>query len=112
MITLDTHGCTLWKKITSNYQICSLQRLVENQYQLPLKTLRTDKDGKYINHNFQNLLSTSGIHYQYTCKYISEQNDVDEHKDHHIIDIVWTMLHDVHLLHSLWTNVHHRSLPH
>ena len=52
--------------------------LVENQFGLKIKTLRTDGGGEYVNNSFKSLCLDHGIHHQLSYPYTPQQNGVAE----------------------------------
>ena len=52
--------------------------LMEKQFRVKMKTLRTDGGGEYVNNSFKSLCLDHGIHHQLSCPYTSQQNGVAE----------------------------------
>ncbi|PKU64191.1 Retrovirus-related Pol polyprotein from transposon TNT 1-94 [Dendrobium catenatum] len=78
------------------------QALVEKQFQHPIKILRTDGGGEYVNIIFKNHLTKSGIIYQISCPYTPQQNGVAEQKHRHLLATVRALLLTASLPHKFW----------
>jgi transposase InsO family protein len=53
---------------------------------------RSDNGGECISHEFQILLQQKDIISQRSCPYTPQQNGVAERKNHHLLDMVRTLL--------------------
>ena len=62
------------------------QNLVETQYFAKIKILKSDNGREYLNSQFQQFCSESGIVHQTSCPYVPQQNGVSERKHRHIVD--------------------------
>ena len=76
--------------------------LVENQFGVKIKTLRTDGGGEYVNNSFKSACLDHGIHHQLSCPYTPQQNGVAERKHKHIVESVLSMLYQSNLPSSYW----------
>ena len=76
--------------------------LVENQFGVKIKTLRTDGGGEYVNNSFKSFCLDHGIHHQLSCPYTPQQNGVAERKHKHIVESVLSMLYQSNLPSSYW----------
>jgi transposase InsO family protein len=65
---------------------------VANQFSSSIKTLRTDSGGEYLSTEFQAFLASKGILHQRSCPSTPQQNGVAERKNHHLLDVVRTLL--------------------
>jgi transposase InsO family protein len=64
------------------------QSEVENQYGKKIKTLRSDRGGEYLSHEFNNYLKTCGIDPQLTPPGTPQGNGVSERCNRILLDIV------------------------
>lgn len=58
-----------------------------NQFDTPIKIIRTDNDTEFLNDELQKFLKELGIKHQLSCPYTPQQNSVVERKHRHILDI-------------------------
>ena len=65
---------------------------VENQFSMNIKTLHTDFGGEYLSTEFQAFLASMGIIHQPSCPAPPQKNGVAECKNHHLLDVVHTLL--------------------
>jgi transposase InsO family protein len=65
---------------------------IETQFSTCIKVFRSDNGGEYISHKFQALLQQKGIISQRSCPYTPQQNGLAERKNHHLLDMVRTLL--------------------
>ncbi|KAI0498055.1 hypothetical protein KFK09_021296 [Dendrobium nobile] len=70
---------------------------VEKQFNKPIKILRSDNVGEFINSNSQVSLQNAGIIHQLSCPYTLEQNCVVERKHCHIIETLLSLMFDAKL---------------
>ncbi|PKU87481.1 Retrovirus-related Pol polyprotein from transposon TNT 1-94 [Dendrobium catenatum] len=82
----------------------SFKALAEKQFNKPIKILRSDNGGEYINSNFQNCLQNAGIIHQLSCPYTPEQNGVAERKHRHIIETLRSLMFDAKVPLSFWVD--------
>jgi len=66
--------------------------LLETQFSASIKILRSDSGGEYMSNEFQDLLQSKGIISQRSCPSTPQQNGVAERKNHHLLDMVRTLL--------------------
>ncbi|KAI0520641.1 hypothetical protein KFK09_008119 [Dendrobium nobile] len=76
--------------------------MVERQFQQPIKILRTDRGGEYINRSLQLFLSTCGIVHQTSCPYTPQQNSVVERKHRHLLETVRALHFQANLPSKFW----------
>jgi hypothetical protein len=84
---------------------------VENQHDVKIKVVRSDRGGKYYGRHtpygqvtgpFVNFLQENGIVTQYSMPYESQQNGVAERRNRTLLDMVRSMLSNSTLPLSLW----------
>ena len=76
--------------------------MIQTQFQKPIKVLRTDNGGEYVNHLFHQYLATYGIIHQTTCPQTPQQNGVAERKNRHILEVARSMLIGAHMPEYFW----------
>lgn len=64
----------------------SFYHMIQNQYSLPIKVLRSDSGGEYINLELSEFLQEKGILHETTCPQTPQQNGVAERKNRHILE--------------------------
>ncbi|XP_077217878.1 uncharacterized protein LOC143852380 [Tasmannia lanceolata] len=75
--------------------------LVEKQSGFMLETLRSNRDGEYVSHEFENFLE-NGIRHQLTTWYTPQQNGVAERKNRTIMELARSMLKANGMPHMFW----------
>jgi hypothetical protein len=70
----------------------ALFALVETQFSAKIKILQSDSGGEYMSNEFQFFLQSHGIMSQRSCPFTLQQNGVAERKNHHLFDVVRTLL--------------------
>ena len=75
---------------------------IKNQFHTSIKILRSDNAREYLSTNFQNFMTTHGILHQIPCAYTSQQNEVAEHKNRHLVDTIWILLIHMHVPVHFW----------
>ena len=76
--------------------------LIENHTEKKIKILRTDNGTEYESNEFHDFCKEVGIKRETTTLYTFEQNGVAERKNHTIVEVVRSMLHDQRLPKFLW----------
>lgn len=66
--------------------------MVENQTNLKIKALRSDRGGEYMSHQFSDYCLQEGIRRELTTPYTPQQNGVSERKNRTLINVVITKL--------------------
>lgn len=65
---------------------------VETQFSTCVKILQSDFGGEYMSHAFQSFLQQKGILSQRSCPYTPQQNGFAERKNHHLLNVVRTLM--------------------
>ncbi|KAL5558327.1 hypothetical protein UlMin_034538 [Ulmus minor] len=80
---------------------------VETEKQLgkPIKALRSDCGGEYLNEEFRLYLTDNGILSQLTAPGTLQQNDVAERRNRTMLDMMRSMLSDASLPKSFWGKI-------
>ncbi|XP_063370326.1 uncharacterized protein LOC134658603 [Cydia amplana] len=100
--TRMTHAYTLKKKNEVLATFINYKNLVEKQYGLPIRTLRSDGGGEYCSHAFTDYLTKHGIVHQTTVPYSPSQNGVSERLNRILLDKVRCMLFESGLDNRFW----------
>lgn len=75
---------------------------LETQFSTCLKVLRSDNGGEYMSHTFQAFLQHKNIISQRSCPYTLQQNSMAKRKNHHLLDVVRTLLLESYVPPKLW----------
>lgn len=92
LTTVDDYSRATWTILMHNKGETS-QKLKEfikeaiNQFNVSLKTIRSDNGTEFLNTELKIFLKDLGIKHQLSCPYTPQQNSVVERKHRHIIDI-------------------------
>ena len=76
--------------------------LVENQLNVKIKTLRTDRGREYLSDQFKIFCDEKGIAQQLTIPYTPQQNGVAERRNRTLLDMVRSMMAQANLPISFW----------
>jgi peptidoglycan hydrolase CwlO-like protein len=77
--------------------------MVENQLNTQVKVLRTDNGTEYVNKEFNAFLSRNGILHQTCCPDTPPQNGVAEMKNHHILEVAFSLMVTMNVPKFLWS---------
>eukprot|EP00249_Psilotum_nudum_P025147 c29390_g1_i1 orf=407-4477(+) len=83
--------------------------MVERESGSRLMTLRTDRGGEFMSHEFLNFCNQKGIKRHLTAPYSPQQNGVAERKNRTIVEMARSMLHAKDLPHSYWGEASHTA---
>lgn len=61
--------------------------MIQNQFGIIIKTIRTDNGAEFLSHAYSKLLTNKGITHHWSCFYTPQQNMVVERKHKHILNI-------------------------
>lgn len=76
--------------------------LIENEFNLNIKCIRSDNGKEYVNNKFQAYLDQHGIRHQTTVPYCPQQNGVAERANRTIIEAARCMLQEAKLAKPFW----------
>jgi hypothetical protein len=76
--------------------------MVQNQYNVNVKILRSDNGTEYVNKAFDSFLSSHGILHQTTCVNTAEQNGVAERKNRHLLEVARSLMFTMNVPKFLW----------
>jgi len=76
--------------------------LAENVSKCTMGTLRSDRGGEYMSHEFNAFLVSRGIKHQCTVPYTPQQNGVAERKNRSLTEMARCMVKSQALPHSFW----------
>jgi transposase InsO family protein len=65
---------------------------IKTQFDVSIRTLRSDNAPEYLSHQFQNLKASNGIIHQTSCPHTLQQNGVAERKNQNLIETTQTLL--------------------
>lgn len=83
-------------------EFVKFKTFVENQCSKKIKVFRSDNGTEYVNNNFKNLFSKSGILHQTTSPYTPEQNGIAERMNRTLMERIRCMLLDANLDQKFW----------
>ena len=78
--------------------------MVNTQFSLPVKTIRSDNGGEYLNSELLQFFHTKGILHETTCPHTPQQNGVAEHKNRHILETTRALLIGAHVPQNYWVD--------
>ena len=76
--------------------------MVERQFNMKLKALRSDNGGEHVSHRFTKFLKTEGVVHELTVPRNPQQNGVAEQQNRTLIEMTRTMLTESKLPKYLW----------
>lgn len=101
MITHAVHRF-ISRKLNLKYEnIQAFYRLVENQFQTTIKTLRSDNGLEF---EMTNLCHQKGIVHHKSCVYMPQQNSVVERKHQHILNVARSFIFEAQPSLFFWSN--------
>jgi len=77
-------------------------RMVCTQFSLPLKIIRSDNGGEYLNSELLSFFQNNGILHETTSSRTAQQNGVAECKNRHIIETTRALLIGAHVPQHYW----------
>uniref|UniRef100_A0A2N9GH47 Integrase catalytic domain-containing protein n=1 Tax=Fagus sylvatica TaxID=28930 RepID=A0A2N9GH47_FAGSY len=80
------------------------QAMVNTQFSLPIKVLRTDCGGEFTSNAFNQFCANKGIIHQLSCPHTPQQNGVAERKHKHLIQCALAILSESKLPMSYWSH--------
>lgn len=80
------------KSETFNY-FCKFKNAIEKQFGADIELLQSDGGSEYVDKTFASFLQNHGIQYRISCPHTLQQNDVEERKHRHIVEIGLSLLH-------------------
>uniref|UniRef100_A0A2N9G021 Integrase catalytic domain-containing protein n=1 Tax=Fagus sylvatica TaxID=28930 RepID=A0A2N9G021_FAGSY len=93
------------KHKSDTYQIFTqFQAMVNTQFSLPIKVLRTDCGGEFTSNAFNQFCANKGIIHQLSCPHTPQQNGVAERKHKHLIQCALAILSESKLPMSYWSH--------
>ena len=75
-----------------------------NQFSVTLKNFQTDNTLEFVQKDVESYCASSGIIHQTTCLHTSQQNRVAERKHKHILDVTRTVILQMNVPKSLWSD--------
>jgi hypothetical protein len=77
--------------------------MVETQFSLPIKALRSDCGGEFTLNQFNQFCASKGIIHQLSCPHTPQQNGVAERKHRHLVQCALALLSQSNLPMSYWS---------
>ncbi|GKB84192.1 putative RNA-directed DNA polymerase [Tanacetum coccineum] len=65
----------------------SFINLINNQFKIKIKMVRSDNGTEFVNHKMNNLFSDLGIIHQTSCAHTPQQNGIAERKHRHLLNV-------------------------
>ncbi|RVW16197.1 Retrovirus-related Pol polyprotein from transposon RE1 [Vitis vinifera] len=78
--------CLMKTKDEENLLFQNFHKMIETQYNVKVRVLRSDNGGKYYNYDLQKYLEGHDIIHQTTCSNTPQQNGVVERKNRHLLE--------------------------
>lgn len=94
---VDDFSCVVWIYLLQHKSqvvttFSSFIKMVETQFSVKIKIVRTDNGSEFININFLNLLSQHSIIHQRSCVYTPQQNDIVQRKHRHLLQLARSLM--------------------
>ena len=107
---VDDYSRLTWLYLMKNrYELlshfCAFHAEIQNQFNVSIKTLRTDNAGEYFSNVLGSYLSEHGIIHQSSCADTPSQNGVAERKNRHLLEIARAFFFQMHVLKQFWADV-------
>jgi transposase InsO family protein len=94
----------LLKHMSDTFQVFTQFRdMIETQFSLPIKTLRTDCGGEILSTPFNQFCLSKGILHQLSCPHTPQQNGVALGKHRHLVHCAVALLSQSKLPMSYWS---------
>jgi transposase InsO family protein len=82
-----------------------LYHMVRTQFSLPVKIIRSDNGGEYLNFELLNFFQDNSILHETTCPRTPQQNGVVERKNRHILETTKALLIGARVPQHYWVDV-------
>jgi transposase InsO family protein len=76
--------------------------MVRTQFSLPVKVIRSDNGGEYLNSKLLKFFQDNGILHETICPGTPQQNGVAERKNRHILETTRALLIGAHIPQHYW----------
>ena len=83
----------------------SFKAKVEKEACMPIKILRSDREGEYNSQEFENFCEEHGIKRKLIAAYTLQQNGILERKNRTIVNMVWCLLKSSGVQKTYWLEV-------
>ena len=77
-------------------------RMIQTQFESPIKRLRSDNGREYVNQNLSKFLEENGVVHELTCVDTPQQNGVAERKNRHLLEVTRALLFQTSVPRSYW----------
>ena len=71
---------------------CAFCAEIKTQFNVSVRTLRSDNDKEYMSNSFQTYMTQHGILHQFSCVDTLSQNGVAERKNKHLLETTRAIL--------------------
>ncbi|KAI3688864.1 hypothetical protein L2E82_46759 [Cichorium intybus] len=82
--------------------VFSLFKILQNQFGIKVKVIRSDNGTEFINNRMKMFCTNEGIVHQTTCAYTPQQNGVVERKHRHILNVARSLIFEAGLPFKYW----------
>ncbi|KAI3499188.1 hypothetical protein L1887_34981 [Cichorium endivia] len=82
--------------------IFSLSKILQTQFSVKIKTIRTDNGTEFVNNRMKTFCTNEGIIHQTTCAYTPQQNGVVERKHRHILNVARSLMFEAGIPLQYW----------
>lgn len=106
---VDDHSRLTWLYLMKNRSellshFCAFHTEIKNQFNVSIKTLRTDNAGEYFSHSLGSYLCENGIIHQSSCADTPSQNGVAERKNRHLLETARALSFQMHVSKIFWVD--------
>ncbi|KAL0556546.1 hypothetical protein IC582_005060 [Cucumis melo] len=107
---VDDHSRQTWLYLMKNrsellFHFCAFHAEIKNQFNVSIKTLRTDNAGEYFSHTLGSYLCQHGIIHQSSCANTPSQNGVAKRKNRHLLETTRALSFQMHVSKTFWVDV-------
>lgn len=107
VIFIDDHTRVTWiyllkQKSELSQVLKSFIYLIQNQFGVTVKNLRTDNESEYLDREVKSFLAEKGIHHQTANVYTPQQNGTAERKNRHILEVARSIMFSMNVPKFLW----------
>lgn len=78
--------------------------MVQTQFEVKVKCVRTDNGGEFTGASFQTLLTDHGINHQKTTPYMPQQNGMVERKHRHLLQLARSLMMEASMPDQFWAH--------
>ncbi|KAL4032883.1 hypothetical protein IC575_005966 [Cucumis melo] len=106
---VNDHSRQTWLYLMKNrsellFHFCAFHAEIKNQFNVSIKTLRTDNAGEYFSHTLGSYLCQHGIIHQSSCANTPSQNGVAKRKNRHLLETTRALSFQMHVSKTFWVD--------